>query len=297
MESAPEAVFKYLPPSRINVVQDLLIRFTQASSLNDTLEFRPPMKGVASPEKLEQIARNHLPPTLLPESSEQKKKMLGRLIPGMPELISEICLQTIIPRFTKAVEQRYEQNPHAVFDVTDQNFGILSLTEVPDDVRMWAHYADSGRGFLIEFDPGHPWFHAKREERDSFYHLRQVNYVSSRPAKYLLDITEGEFLYTKWSVWQDEKEWRIIRNFNDGAKIGDRPDPYGNSIILFSIPPASITSVVLGFSASNEFENRISAILSGNANLSHVRLKRTVQSSDTGQIAIVSGGKCPAMKQ
>jgi len=287
MESAPEVLFKYLPPSRANVLQDLLIRFTQASSLNDTLELRPPIKGVAAPEKLEQIARNNLPPTSLPESSEQKRRILGWRIPGMPELLSEICLQAIIPRFAKAVEQRHERNPHAIFDVTDQNFGILSLTEVPADVRMWAHYADSGRGLLIEFDPEHPWFHAKREERDSFYHLRQVNYVSSRPVKYLLEITESEFLYTKWSVWQDEKEWRIIRNFNDGAKIGDRPDPYGNSIILFSIPPTSITSVVLGFSASNEFEKRISAILSGNANLGHVSLKRAVQSRETGQVEIV----------
>jgi hypothetical protein len=153
---------------------------------------------------------------------------------------------------------------------------------------MWGHYADGGRGFLIEFDPEHAWFHGKREERDSFRHLRKVNYVSERPTKYLLDTTEEDFLYTKWSVWADEKEWRIIRNFNDRAKIGDRPDPYGNSIILFSIPPASVTSVVLGFSASNEFEKRISAILSGNANLSHVSLKRAVQSNDTGKVDIVT---------
>ncbi len=77
MESAPEVLFKYLPPSRANVLQDLLIRFTQASSLNDTLELRPPIKGVAAPEKLEQIARNNLPPTSLPESSEQKRRILG----------------------------------------------------------------------------------------------------------------------------------------------------------------------------------------------------------------------------
>lgn len=297
MESTPEALFKYLPPSRISVLQDLLIRFTQASSLNDTLEFRPPIKGVAAPEELEDIAREGLTPALWSGTSSQNKKIAGRLCPGLSELLGEIFLQAFTKKTARQIEYRHTRNPDAAFKEADRSFGIFSLSETPTDVRMWGHYADGGRGFLIEFDPKHSWFHGKREERDSFRHLRQVNYVVSRPIKYLLDITELEFLYTKWDVWKDEKEWRIIHNFNDGTKIGDRPDTYGNSIILFSIPPASITSVVLGFSVSNEIEKRISAIFSGNANLSHVSLKRAVQSSDTGQVMIISEDKCSAMKQ
>ena len=57
MENMPSALFKYLPPPRINVLEDMLIRFTQASSLNDTLELRPPIKGVASDERLDGACR------------------------------------------------------------------------------------------------------------------------------------------------------------------------------------------------------------------------------------------------
>jgi hypothetical protein len=188
-----------------------------------------------------------------------------------------------------AIEQRHEQNPNAVFEKTDQNFGILSLSEVPTDVRMWGHYADGGRGFLIEFYPENPWFHGKREARDSFRHLRRVEYVSSRSSAFLLDTTETEFLYTKWDVWKDEQEWRIIRNFNDAAKKLDRLDPYQNEILLFSIPPDSIKGIALGFSISPEVEASIRSAVRDNLALAHVELRRAVQSCETGHVEIVSG--------
>jgi hypothetical protein len=152
---------------------------------------------------------------------------------------------------------------------------------------MWGHYADGGRGFLIEFDNNHEWFHGQREERDSFRHLRRINYVSSRPSTYLLDTTEAEFLYTKWDVWQDEQEWRIIRNFNDAAKKLDKLDPYLNEVLLFAVPPNSIKSVIIGFSASPEFERSIRGALSVNPALAHVSLKHAVQACESGKVDVL----------
>jgi hypothetical protein len=174
-----------------------------------------------------------------------------------------------------------------VFDVLDHNFGILSLSETPIDVRMWGHYADGGRGFLIEFDPKHSWFHAKREKRDGFRHMRQVIYVSSRPDNYLLDVTD-DFMYTKWEAWRDEREWRILRCFNDAAKKCNAHDPYGNDVLLFAIPPDSIKSVILGFSASRDFETAVRSILEKNATLNHVQVRRASQSNETGRVEILS---------
>ncbi len=296
VENLPEALYKYLPPGRLGDLKDLLIRFSQASSLNDTLELRPPIKGVAAPETLAKIGIEKLAPTIWSDAlavnkkTQENRKTLDKLCPGLPDLVAEILLQTTAHKFAEAVKSRHERNPNAVFDETDTNFGILSLTENSTDVRMWGHYGDGGRGFLIEFDPKHPWFHAKKEERDSFRHMRQVNYVSSRPAKYLLDVTELDFLYTKWNVWQDEREWRIIRSFNDAAKKLEATDPYGNEILLFAIPPDSIRSVILGFSASRDFEMELHSTLSANAQLQHVQLKRVTQSSDTGTVTISPRG-------
>jgi hypothetical protein len=201
--------------------------------------------------------------------------------------VGEICLQTYTQKAIQGIELRHERNPHAVFDVTDKNFGILSLTEVPTDVRMWGHYGDGGRGFLIEFDPNHIWFHGKTDDRDSFRHIRQVKYVSSRPAKFLLDVTELDFLYTKWDVWSDEREWRIIRCFNDAKVQIDKPDPYGNLVLLFAIPPDAIKSVILGFSSKSALETEIRGILSNDPKLNHIKVKHSTQSVETGEIAII----------
>jgi hypothetical protein len=279
----PSALFKYLPPPRINVLEDLLIRFTQASSLNDTLELRPPVKGVADDEKLTKLAVERQIPKLRDMISPETKENLERICPGLLEQ----RLASFTPECVRQTKLKHENNPHAVFDVLDHNFGILSLSETPIDVRMWGHYADGGRGFLIEFDPKHSWFHAKREKRDGFRHMRQVIYVSSRPDNYLLDVTD-DFMYTKWEAWRDEREWRILRCFNDAAKKCNAHDPYGNDVLLFAIPPDSIKSVILGFSASRDFETAVRSILEKNATLNHVQVRRASQSNETGRVEILS---------
>lgn len=284
----PEALFKYLSPGRISVLRDLLVRFTQASSLNDTLELRPPIKGVAEHKELERIAREGLAPALWSQTSAENKEKLDRFFPGLTDQLGEQFLQEYTQKCVSAIERRHEQNPNAVFEKTDQNFGILSLTEDPSDIRMWGHYGDGGRGFLIEFDPSHAWFHGKREERDSFRHIRKVQYVAARPLKFLLDTTELDFLYTKWDVWQEEREWRIIRCFNDAQVKLEKPDPYGNEILLFAIPPDAIRSVIIGFSAKPEFEEEMRSILASDRSLSHVVLKRAAQSLETGRISIAA---------
>lgn len=76
----------------------------------------------------------------------------------------------------------------------------------------------------------------QKRRTDGFRHLRRVAYASSRPAKYLLDATDDDYLYTKNHEWEHEREWRIIRNFNDAAtKCGQ--DNSGKDILLFAIPP------------------------------------------------------------
>ncbi len=284
VENIPSALFKYLSPARVNVLDDLLIRFTQASSLNDTLELRPPVKGVASDEKLAELANERQIPKLRDMILPEIKENLERICPGLLEQ----CLSSFIPECVRQTKLKHEKNPHAVFDTLDQLFGILSLTETPTDVRMWGHYADGGRGFLIEFDPKHSWFHAKRAERDSFRHMRQVIYASSRPNKHLLDVTDLEFLYTKWEAWRDEREWRILRCFNDAAKKCDAHDPYGNDVLLFAIPPDSIKSIVLGFSASRDFETAVRSILANNSALGHVHVRQASQANETGKVEIAS---------
>ena len=83
--------------------------------------------------------------------------------------------------------------------------GIYCLSEVPDDILMWSHYADHHRGVCLEFDGA-----GKLAQ-----HAMKVGYAHERPAiahQDSNDIKLEKVLLTKSIHWQYEKEWRLIRH-------------------------------------------------------------------------------------
>lgn len=85
--------------------------------------------------------------------------------------------------------------------------GVSCFSEVNDSLLMWSHYADSGKGFCLEF----------RTDRSPFEKLHQVRYSEEMPevdvAPILCDHSRAEIidLYrTKAEDWSYEKEWRCI---------------------------------------------------------------------------------------
>lgn len=113
------------------------------------------------------------------------------------------------------------------------NVGVLSLSEDPKNILMWAHYADDHKGVCIEF---------KRDvsnilgQSDS---TKKVVYTSSYPKIKIMDFKKKRpkvferILRTKSKDWCYEKEWRvIIENGNETHPI-----------------PGEITSIIFGVRA------------------------------------------------
>ena len=181
------------------------------------------------------------------------------LYPGLPALIQAQGPEYI----SKMVDDAENNLPRAIksiYEMNDKNFGILSLSEDPTSAFMWERYADQGRGFLVEFHPSHSWFEQKITDDDDLRHLRRVAYVADRTPAYLLAITAQDYLYTKETKWEYEKEWRIILNFNGAAsKVGK--DNTETDVLLFAIPPECILSVTLGYNASLEFVEQVRTVI------------------------------------
>jgi hypothetical protein len=286
MSEVPAAVFKYLSFTRAqDVLSKLLIRFSQVSVLNDARELCPPVSGIAPRRRIER------------ELSERLSRRVVQIIENAKKQFPSIDLQTIsglvegfqkelIPRGAEQIEQLFPTTVRTIYEKLDANMGILSLSETPTNVLMWSHYAEGGRGVLIEFSPTHPWFWCQRSQDDDFHHLRRVKYPSSRPPKFLFD-TEGEdLLYTKDKDWEHEREWRIIRSFNDAAShLG--PDTYGKTVHLFAIPPDCISRVVLGYRASPQSVAKLRNVVAANPALAHLRFVKAQQRPD-GSIAIAT---------
>ena len=181
-----------------------------------------------------------------------------------------------------------EQNlPHTlktIYEMNDKNFGILSLSEESTNAFMWERYAGQGRGFLVEVDSSHSWFWQKIAEDDDLRHLRRMSYVDDRTPAYLLAITAQDYLYTKETKWEYEKEWRIILNFNSAARMVGK-DNTGTDVLLFAIPPDCLMSVTVGYNSTVESVEEVRAALAANTSLSHVRLQASRQRED-GSIEI-----------
>jgi hypothetical protein len=278
LESAPPPLYKYLASSRAsNVLAKLLIRFSQVSVMNDAMEFKPPIGGVADRPRLERVIEERFR-ALHPGQLEQIEQML-------PREKAQRLIKESISKAADQAELNLQNSITTIYEVNDKNFGILSLSADPTIVLMWAHYAEGGQGFLIEFDPTHKWFWAKKEEKDDLRHLRRVKYTASRPEAYLLDITGQDYLYTKGLEWEYEKEWRIIRNFND-AVTNAGPDNNGKDVLLFAIPPDCVRGVVAGYRATPASLELTRSIIAANAELKHVVFS-TALLKDNGSIEIV----------
>jgi Protein of unknown function (DUF2971) len=276
----PTFVYKYLTADRaLEIIRRLQIRFSQASVLNDAFEFRPPLSGMGTRNDIECGVRERLL-ARLPEIMVNLTARHGsaRAVELFDELVS-------IGADDVGTHENYDRSVRELYQKLDTNFGVLSLTGTPTSPLMWSHYGEGGRGFLVEFDSSHQWFSDKRDQTDSFRHLRKVSYIERTPS-YFLHMPDQTALYTKSIEWSYEQEWRIIRNFND-ATINAGTDTYGKDVLLFAVPPSSITGIIGGFKVSNTAYDDMAALLNSDPALAHVSLRKA-DLQDDGSISIVS---------
>ena len=128
----------------------------------------------------------------------------------------------------------------------DRN-GVFCSTTDHHNLLMWAHYADSHKGAVIEFTPN-------RGKDSMFLASRPVIYSSERPLAYNTPhdmIRRGltmapedsareivdNLVYTKSSEWSHEEEWRLVVH----DVIED-----GKEFVVLGYHPEEMTSVFLG---------------------------------------------------
>ena len=129
-----------------------------------------------------------------------------------------------------------------------EKYGICCLSEVKDDILMWAHYADAHHGFCLEF----------LNELDLFVDaslksagpLKQIRWPVEYSNKYPLvklvqdspETSVKKTIFTKAEPWKYEKEWRIV------TLMG--PGPY-------QFQPQFLTGVIFGCRMSVEHKGMI----------------------------------------
>ena len=122
---------------------------------------------------------------------------------------------------------------------------ILSLTEKPDDLLMWAYYADAHAGICFEFD-------TTAGDDSIFANALPVDYRDDFPVvefyKQEAVIDKVRYVaFMKSTSWSHEKEWRVV-------KPSDDPTPSG---LIVSYPEGALRSVILGSDVPKDQEKTI----------------------------------------
>lgn len=271
MKSVPPSMFKYFGPERLDVLKGCMVRYSPLGAFNDPFEGRPEFLSVTSPQQAKETLQAVIPEAIK-EALDSVSPELKALIPWsmleawMREQIaakeSEMlgALQSFTPKISQLMSSTF-----------DKSLGAFCLSEVPDSLLMWSHYAASHTGFVLEFDARHTYFHQQKGPEDEFRHLRRVEYRETRPSANLTDFDGVDVFLVKSGHWAYEREWRIFRALQE-ADVVIPAEPH--SLHLFRFPPDALRSAILGARATSDTAAALKDILLVNNNLKHVRLRR-----------------------
>jgi hypothetical protein len=273
-------LYKYCTFGRgMGILQTQRIRLTQPSDFNDPFEMHPEFQLMSQ----EDIAE--LPPAL----DDQ-----GNAIPGSHVLTPEVLFKLL--SFVQPQIERFQslnQNePGAIFaidnntvgrDFYSQNFGVLSLTETPDNLLMWSHYGSSHKGIVLGFDETHAFFKGA-ELVPSLERLTRVEYNQKRPVISPTTLNNPKIFLRKSVEWAYEREWRLIRPLSEAAetRVRDSEVP----ICLFEVPHDAIRMVITGSQMTQSEYQKICTYCSETATLSHVKLHHALLSKELYELEI-----------
>jgi hypothetical protein len=284
-------LFKYIRPDRIDIIHNLEIRFTQPDALNDPFELRPHINSlIAEADVLEN----------LPESPMDLRPMVKQAYELLPELKAiplDFAMQAVeefmstedarkataegLRSFLQSMGDGAAVVRHAIYGAFNENVGLLSLSEIPDNELMWAHYAERHTGLVLCFDEQHPFFNRRRTENDEFYFIRQVRY-SDEPPVSLAHIDGDALLITKGTQWSYEREWRMLVPLNDATRLVPID---GDTVHLFAFPPDALRGVILGVNATIDTEVEIKNLLS-RPELRHISMTRAMLDHDSRSVKV-----------
>lgn len=220
-------LYKYVPFERLDILKNRMIRFTQISDFNDPFDLHPSFDLASAAD----IAA-------LPKAEDGN----GRIMPA--DFLQKL-IAVSIPEIQRI--QAANQAPGAAYLIDnnrvahsfyDSKWGILSLTEKPNNILMWSHYADAHKGFVIQFDTDNSYF--------ANAGLRKVEYSQERMILSASSIHNSDVLYRKSLDWAYENEWRVVKELSDHDSIIDE------RIYLFKCPLEVITGIIVGVNMPHE---------------------------------------------
>lgn len=230
----PPSLFKYIPfcDPTIDIdtkLQDLRVKgfengeiwYPKASNLNDPFECSPDFE--LKEEDIDQIVESLTPEEFIfikeKNKIESKKILIKALREPRSIIIPSIADLSVIP--TEFVHRSlFFATISALSTHYLSQTGVLSLTENPLDILMWAHYGGNSTGICIEFE-------RNQDNALGSKSTVAVTYTDSRERVKFHErhSRKKQIISTKYNVWENEQEWRHFQ------EQGDKLYPFPGKVI------------------------------------------------------------------
>ncbi|WP_228722286.1 DUF2971 domain-containing protein [Acinetobacter indicus] len=164
-------------------------------------------------------------------------------------------------------EIKFEDVPNAHHEILQKHFSdairanlsVTCFNNNPLNMLMWSHYAQSHKGFLVEFKIPHPtfeWVHDAFNFQPVIYQdeFPKFPLLMSDPLRFfrpkfsaeMLGFVSNQYL-VKAKDWEYEKEFRVLAHDYDKNNFDS---------LLKTIPSKYISSVILGAKLTDEDANK-----------------------------------------
>lgn len=246
-------LFKYLSSERVDVLENLKIRFSPLMSLNDPFECQP-LVDIRSErsqflEKTLQDLDRLWEKTDISEKTEENRKIFegtrGKLVVDINENMSSFVIG------------------QELMSLLSDNFGVLSLSRTEDNLLMWSHYTGEGKGIVLGLNDDHEFF---KQPDLSGRSTRPTPVVYTDKRRMIVpgeDRFYEKLFCEKPRDWAYEEEERLFRTFL--FKDGDfGKDAYDMDVILTALPKEVIKAVYLGYRISESTKNRVLSAIQKN---------------------------------
>ena len=262
-------LFKYLPSTRLDFFQTLRLRYSQPAVFNDPFEGKPFYPGLVPAEAWASSYPSRFARVLREQYDDMDVEFRKSISFEAFALLMDHTRPEIYGIFRKVDASFTPEINRMMNETFCEKMGALSLSEVRDNQLMWAHYAESHKGFVVEFEPTHSLFTSKGVGPDDLWQLHKIGYANERPQTYVIDLDMRAILLTKHISWSYECEWKHFRPLNQASVIlQESPLP----VHLFDFPPECICSVTFGALMQNEVRAKTEMVIRSNEKLCHLKM-------------------------
>lgn len=188
--------------------------------------------------KLKELTKSISPAELSKTEAEELLNYHKILLQGPPRSKVNALVNDV---FLRRQQKQVIDDDAGVLQKYLDNSGVLSLSEVDDDLLMWSHYADGHKGVCLRY-----WRDALRFPDSP---LQEVRYREQCPNAWLgSPATEwyGAWALSKSRHWCYEREWRVIRQPRAPGWEDTRDTLTETLFGWHKLPARALAGVILG---------------------------------------------------